>query len=87
MLEKEETDALLQTKASEHTLQKLVHAAISVRTFLDKVPDDVTDLVAQVDSAISRGTDLLENCIDDGVADSLSQECHQSNGPNVTDTT
>lgn len=86
MLEKEEADALLQVKASEHTLQKLVHAAISIRSFLDKVPDDITDLITQVDNAILRGTDLLEGCIDHGVADALSQKGNQSNTPNANDT-
>lgn len=86
MLEKEEADALLETKGSENTLQKLISTALTARALLNKVPQDVSDLMAEADNTISKGTSILSMGIDDITEQPSSpspNENHQSNNSNL----
>lgn len=69
-LEALEKEAAAQYKSNLEKLEKLLETAIGLRTSLDKVPEDITALVAKVESSINRCTTLLS-----------AEEIHQPTAP------
>lgn len=58
-LETLEKDAVAEHESSRDSLEKLVATAIALNSALDKVPEDVANLVAKAEKCINRSTNAL----------------------------
>lgn len=66
-LERMQKDAEEQYNQTQDQLEKILSAALSLRTLVNKIPEDQSKLLSEVEAAIKRSTEVLGT-------DSLSPE-------------
>lgn len=82
-LESLEKEAAAQHRSSREKLESLLNTAIALRNALDKVPDDIAKLIANVETSINRGTTILAH--DDNPQTSFPTTTEQTNQLPATD--
>lgn len=75
----------LYTTSRSH-LQKLLSTALAMRAAIDKVPERLTKLTAEVEASINRGTNALENDSLDPDSIGLPDNEHGNSGESEVNT-